>query len=376
MQRYNGTTTERLTFNHTDASGTAARQTNASGALIGNTTWGRAAEHSPLGRNIGDAGPYITLNTTVGVENGGSGVLLFPSAQGYRPGRSRFMIDNLEVPESVFMEMIVNSGEIGGIFGLLEMSLRVRDYSVRFNDGNMQLERSFGSEADARAFASRMNQTTVFRNILVNDSWSALLAIQTRNQDYVDPRKVLDEFLKKNPNCLKKINEAGKKQGLKDYNSVLSETPILASTFDETGTLIGRSPLFGIFAENPEFSNMSFYQYQMYRNNKTGRSLLGATTYGRDFPIIWITSTGMGATIKDYSTTPGAVIFHESAHRYFYEDNKKGSHLDIVNSLGIDLLDWDYKSAEGTPEREKEEDFRASESLDAWINRGCKNKPN
>ncbi len=60
--------------------------------------------------------------------------------------------------------------------------MSIRDYSVRVNDGNRQYERSFGSEGAARDFAVRMNQTTIFRNILVNDSWSILMLIAPQAQ--------------------------------------------------------------------------------------------------------------------------------------------------------------------------------------------------
>ena len=50
--------------------------------------------------------------------------------------------------------------------------------------------------------------------------------------------------------------------------------------------------------------------------------------------------------------------------------------LPIINALGIDLVDWDYKSNEmDKDKRAKEDDLRASASLQAWIENGCKNLP-
>lgn len=109
QQSVSSTGTETLTFFHQDASGTGAQETMASGALVGTTTYGRTAEHAPLGRNIADIGHYITLNTAEPADEGGTS--LFGSGEGYRPGRNTYAMDGISVPEDHFMMM--NSGLIG-----------------------------------------------------------------------------------------------------------------------------------------------------------------------------------------------------------------------------------------------------------------------
>ena len=171
---YNGTT-EVLTFNHTDASATAAQETAASGALVGNTTYNRTAEYTPLGRNIADAGLYITLNTGEPVESGGggSGVNLFGVGGGYRPGRATYKIDGLTVPQVMFME-VINSGAIGGAFGLLEMSARMSvpklsHYSVGDKNYGDNFGEAWGQAAETHG--------TLTRNWIVNDNWSLNLSL-------------------------------------------------------------------------------------------------------------------------------------------------------------------------------------------------------
>ena len=56
-------------------------------------------------------------------------------------------------------------------------------------------------------------------------------------------------------------------------------------------------------------------------------------------------------------------------------DPQKKGHSDIVHELGIDPIDFAYQTQEGTEKRKQEEDIRQNETLNAWIERGCKNKP-
>ncbi len=105
----NDTTTEYLAFNHIDVSGTGVQRTNAVGSLIGDVTFNRTGEYSPLGRNIGNAGPYISLNTYQGPDVGG--MILFDTGQGYRPGQHEFVLDGQPISAEEFM-MRVNGGSV------------------------------------------------------------------------------------------------------------------------------------------------------------------------------------------------------------------------------------------------------------------------
>ena len=192
---YNGTT-EVLTFNHTDASATAAQETAASGALVGNTTYNRTAEYTPLGRNIADAGLYITLNTGEPVESGGggSGVNLFGVGGGYRPGRATYKIDGLTVPQVMFME-VINSGAIGGAFGLLEMSARMSARPPQ-RIGYWRRTTTW-DETDEKGNISVHTEERNIGNVYADDSWSldwSLLPAEKAQQPQTQQQRSGSEF--------------------------------------------------------------------------------------------------------------------------------------------------------------------------------------
>ncbi len=199
--------TESLTFNHTDASGTGVQQTTASVVLIGNTTTSRTGEYSPMGRNLASIGPYITLNTYQ--EPGEGGMNMFGSGEGYRPGQNTYTIDGLSVSASQFM-LEINSGRIGGMFGLMEMAARMSAQPPRLR--NLQVGNRFFDPtirgANLAIDEALEEGLPIIRNIVINDLWSALsalLTIQTRNQKETQKSKKDTEI--NNKNLLDSINK-------------------------------------------------------------------------------------------------------------------------------------------------------------------------
>jgi hypothetical protein len=116
--------TDRIIFNHQDASGASFQQTKADGTTLYN---GRISEFDAVGNNVGDSDPYLVLitppldndsstnftNSAYGFDNQGNPHL-----------RQKYFRDGIEVPESNFRRMI-DIGAIGGQFGILEMTARM-----------------------------------------------------------------------------------------------------------------------------------------------------------------------------------------------------------------------------------------------------------
>ena len=173
-------TTERLTFVHQDASTTGTQETNDDGTLVSTSI--RSGEYDPLGRNIASAGSYITLDTNPPSGDGGSGVNMFGSGEGYRPGQQSYRIDGQAVPASRFMEEM-NTGLIGGMFRLIELSARmsVRNYSVRkVGENGRMYERFYATRGEAAAVARSFGQNTIYRNI---ETWTVASVLTPGGQD-------------------------------------------------------------------------------------------------------------------------------------------------------------------------------------------------
>jgi hypothetical protein len=125
-----------------------------------------------------------TLTTEPPPDTYGSGIDLFGSEAGYRPGQNTYRMDGIPVSQSQFMQ-VINSGQIGGGFGVLfamaRMSARqFAGYSLRFRNGNETFEGFNYNHAVSRMEGGE----TLVRNWFVNDSWSiiGLLATQTQRQ--------------------------------------------------------------------------------------------------------------------------------------------------------------------------------------------------
>jgi hypothetical protein len=168
---YQGTT-ERLTFVHQDASTTGTQETNDDGTLVNASN--RSGEYDPLGRNIASAGPYITLDTNPQSGDGVSGINMFGSGEGYRPGQQSYRIDHLAVPASLFMEEI-NTGIYGGAFGLLEMVARMsnRLVAVGVNTKDGPIIGGPGDEGRIIRIAAQTGNT-LHRFFVQDTSWSVV----------------------------------------------------------------------------------------------------------------------------------------------------------------------------------------------------------
>lgn len=130
MARIGGTTTEKLTFIHQDPSLASLERTDRNG----NVANLRAGEYDALGRNVADAGPYVTFDTSPPAgDQGSSGINLDGSAQGYRPGRMNYFADGLPVPED-YVRDLFNSGRIGGVFGVVEATVRISNTAGEWID--------------------------------------------------------------------------------------------------------------------------------------------------------------------------------------------------------------------------------------------------
>ncbi len=115
-----------------------------------------------------------------GTESSGSNVDLFGSGQGYRPGHSIYAIDGLVVPESQFLQ-VINSGLIGGAFGLLEIAARMSaQVTVRTSGG-----RVVGTFDNAGAipdnFRAGIRQGELSASYTHNN-WSAILSLIPQGQ--------------------------------------------------------------------------------------------------------------------------------------------------------------------------------------------------
>ena len=216
----NNVTTEKLTFNHTDASGTGMQRTDAGGALAGNTAFNRTAEYSPLGRNIAEPGAYISLNTSLPPKNQGG--QSYNSGEGYRPGAMVYVMDGQEVPEKFFMDF-VESASHGSRLALAEFALRMssravgwRDSGVRWGtpttitygiDGSRSV--SEGEFNPALREVNYSNPTLIYE---YSNTWSAigLLATQTVNIGDVIIQEVKVDKNGPNKKQQKKIDDASK----------------------------------------------------------------------------------------------------------------------------------------------------------------------
>jgi len=217
------------------------QQTKANGDLVLSSQ--RAAEYDAMGRTIAEPGPYITLDT-LPPDDGGGGILI-GSGEGYRPGRNTYKVDGLPVPESDFM-MMLESGWIGGMFGLLEMTARmsareVLGYTVTTSDGDLRVVHGFSNRSDALDFAARVGVNRVDRWIQVNN-WQVIgsLIPQAQRQTQDDLKKLQTQLShaprQKHPNkdrlrddynarmkinngdgsCLEKLNALLKELGIED----------------------------------------------------------------------------------------------------------------------------------------------------------------
>ena len=159
------------------------QQTKANGDLVGSTTYARTGEYDALGRNVADAGRFITLNSEPPPDTYGSGIDLFGSEEGYRPGQNTYRIDGLPISQSQFMQ-VINSGQIGGAFGVLFAMARLSARPPRLQSlqvGNRYFAPTERGANQAITQAIESNTFSITRNWAVDNSWSVSLSLITQD---------------------------------------------------------------------------------------------------------------------------------------------------------------------------------------------------
>jgi YD repeat-containing protein len=191
----------------------------------------------------------------------------------------------------------------------------------------------------------------------------------------ISPREKLSEFLAANTNCLDVLAKLAKQLDLSDYQDYI--TGINIHNAD-----INPSNLSGQITTS-EGDKMTLGDFLKEVYDSQGKSKPYAfTVYPNDQPTIYILSKGLSANnsskaeswLKD-GTSAGGTVFHETLHAYLFSIGKD-SHEDIVKTLGINLIDVDKLKGKTDKYKDalrKNKNTLASESLDAWISRGCKN---
>jgi len=207
---------------------------------------------------------------------------------------------------------------------------------------------------------------------VVDNSVAAQGQTQQQNNDFESPsypKDKLEDFLEKNPNCSKVVNERGKKLGLGSYEDIVSNVPITNGANTELANK--QVPWFNGTESNPPKTINEYYTRHP--------SIYGVTTYYGQFPQISITRKGAVASrigpkwLADPLNT-GEVVFHETLHAYFYAAGRN-SHAKIVEALGINFTfvkppDFDSFDVK------KQNDVTDAQNVTAittWILNGCKN---
>jgi YD repeat-containing protein len=220
----NNTTTENLNFIHQDASGESVQQTKANGDLT--QTYARTGEYDALGRNVADVGNFITLNGEPPPDTYGSGIDLFGSEAGYRPGQNTYRMDGLPISQSQFM-LEINSGRIGGAFGVLFASARLSAHPQEIGRWRRTVSWNETSGGDTGEFSSATQTTrrsiSFEMGIVYDNSWSVSLSlisifVQT-NKLSPEKQKILTDAVTESFNRLKK-SKCYKALGFKSLKEV------------------------------------------------------------------------------------------------------------------------------------------------------------
>ncbi len=354
---YTGQTpTESLTFIHTDASGTGAQQTMASG----NTTYSRTGEYSPMGRNIADAGPYISLDTYE--EPGQNGIDLFGSGEGYRPGQNTYTIDGMKVSAAHFM-LEINSGRIGGMFGLMQIAFRMsnRKIGVGVHTSEGWVIGGPAEEGEFREIAKAKGYT-LHRFFLQSDnSWSALLTIVGQNNPRYNslhdaPNSAYSDSDKE---ALKnKVNKALTENCKKKLNELLTKLRSDIMDISELANKVFRGD--GIALSITDAPIDSVYKKGFWIGAKTTKSPAPAGET-RNRKSIVINRNILG---QDYEVI---TFLHELFHTA-----KDNSHKDIAVAISeIEGFSRQFKDHIKNLKGEDQQETERSNLINTWIQRYC-----
>ncbi len=335
----NGTTTEHLNFIHQDPSGSSVQQTTASGALT--NPYNRTGEYDALGRNVADASPYITLNSEPPNESNGSGIDLFGSAEGFHGGQNTYRMDGMPVSQSQFM-LEVNSGRVGGAFGLLFASARMSmgnylgsTYGYRDRSGrewrNLDRDTAFTFQRESHGQVNVNNYYSV--TAATDFTWSIVASLvplaQQQNQAQVKGEKVAlsgDRLKKYNEKRDIIKNKLQKSKKCRDFLISIGIDPELAlQTVNEQSAFDGeKSTLSRIDAGvvNPEVDlttqqgrDYAYKPINLSFTNSTGPKIQAWTSfYSSNERIFQIAPEGRNEVYYRGSGINTGNILHEALH--------------------------------------------------------------
>lgn len=124
--------------------------------------------------------------------DGGSGIDLFGTGEGYRPGRNTYTINGLPATESQFM-MEIESGHIGGTFGLIEMAARMSAPRYLVTDTYITEAVYWGTDWEQAGSATRRSETMTVHRVFF-EGWSILNSIVPYSQTPVtEPRQLTND---------------------------------------------------------------------------------------------------------------------------------------------------------------------------------------
>jgi hypothetical protein len=354
---YQGTT-ERLTFVHQDASTTGTQETNDDGTLVNASD--RSGEYDPLGRNIASAGPYISLDTNPPGSDSGSGVNMFGSGEGYRPGQQSYRIDHLAVPASRFMEEI-NTGLHGGAFGLLELAARMSIPRVKgshYTVGDERMPWTMEGAEYAVGQAIEMG-LPIIQHWIVDTTWTlnfSQIGFQTTSRP--EGSQTVD-----GPRYLKEHDVVGAKWypkitnmlmdifGDEDCKKAFMDAGIDLAAVWKTGFYIGSSTLITDNAVTDAQTSLPGNVRQAYRDHLKANSglfskVVASTVFleGDSRPRVFLTHNAIApGFFSSAEDTLKNVLIHELIH----VGGKTGKDSGIWKYLGYDDLSYmqrEYKN--------------------------------
>jgi hypothetical protein len=246
--------TDRIIFNHQDASGASLQQTKADGLQIG----GGEAEFDAVGNNVGHFDPYIELVT---LPEGESSTNLTNSAYGFdnqgNPHlRQKYLRDGIEVPESNFRRMI-DIGAIGGQFGILQMTARMSTQIVgyKYRAGYLFKKAEFGPSVKHSAGTIFVNDQGIpdkegmnvavgmwsTREAIYNKNWSSSLSLiswvsreDNSNHQAFHKSNSMSSFRSKKPNIVG-FNKEQKDRIIAQLNYMTQNNEACKKAFQDAG---------------------------------------------------------------------------------------------------------------------------------------------
>jgi hypothetical protein len=242
-----------LLFNHTDASGASIRATKVDGSLFNDYSVDDSpAELDPKGGNMGISTPYITINPLPPDPENWN--YLYNESPMYVNGqRVSFTLDGISITQSYAM-MYIESGRIGGQFGLLYMAAEASAQRVKL--GTWWRTTTYSTTnpdtGDITSHTEMTKLNDVFGGYAYNN-WSASLALtvffqqdkktKLGNKEREDLKAKLSDLLnKKDSKCKEFLNSllVGLRGSIKnDFSDLAKEAFEKVSFFDKqmTGAL-------------------------------------------------------------------------------------------------------------------------------------------